>query len=72
MSRNVGSTDRLIRFAVALVAIVVALVAGPGSVLGVILFIVAGIMSVTGATGVCPLYRLVGVDTCKVRSAPKR
>lgn len=72
MSRNVGSSDRLIRFAVALVAIVVALLTGPGSAFGVVLFVVAAIMSVTAATGVCPLYRLVGVDTCKVRRAPKR
>ena len=69
--KNVGSTDRTVRFVVAAVALVLALVVGVGSVGGVVLFVVAAIMAITGAVGVCPLYRLVGVNTCKVRPASK-
>jgi hypothetical protein len=69
--KNVGSTDRTVRFAVAAVALVLALVVGAGSVGGIVLLAVAAIMAVTGAVGFCPLYRLVGVNTCKIRSASK-
>lgn len=69
--KNVGSTDRIVRFVVAAVALVLAFVVGVGSVGGVVLLVVAAIMAITGAVGVCPLYRIVGVDTCKVRPASK-
>lgn len=69
--KNVGSTDRTIRFAAAAAALVLALVVGVGSVGGIVLLVVAVIMAVTGAVGFCPLYRLVGVNTCKIRPASK-
>ena len=69
MTHNVGSTDRIVRFVVAAAALVIALVVGAGSVGGIILLAVAAIMAVTGAVGTCPLYRLVGVNTCKIRPA---
>jgi hypothetical protein len=69
--KNVGSTDRTVRFAVAAVALVLALLVGAGSVGGIVLLAVAAIMAVTGAVGFCPLYRLVGVNTCKIRPASK-
>lgn len=66
MTKNVGNTDRIIRAVLALAALWGASAAGFGSVLGIILVIVAIIMAVTAAVGVCPLYRLIGVNTCPV------
>lgn len=71
VKKNVGSTDRLVRFVVAAVALVVALVVGIGSVGGVILLLVAAIMALTGAVGTCPLYLPFGISTCKVRTGTK-
>ena len=71
MTRNVGPTDRIVRFLVAAAALVVALVVGAGSVGGIVLLAVAAVMAVTGAVGTCPLYRLVGVNTCKIHPAAK-
>jgi threonine/homoserine/homoserine lactone efflux protein len=51
------------------VAIVAALFVGAGSVLGVLLFVVAAIMGVTAAVGTCPLYRIFHISTCPVRRA---
>lgn len=64
MSKNMGNADRIIRAVVALAALWVAYAAGFGSVPGIIAIIVAIIMAVTAAVGVCPLYRLIGVNTC--------
>lgn len=64
MIRNMGSFDRGVRaFVVAPVAIVLAFVVGAGSVAGVILFVLAGIMAATSATGFCPNYVWLGITT---------
>ncbi|MCD6016102.1 MAG: hypothetical protein K0R88_2186, partial [Solirubrobacterales bacterium] len=40
-----------------------ALLLGAGTVLGIVLFVVAGIMLATSATGYCPNYTLIGIST---------
>lgn len=64
MSTNVGTNDRIIRLVLAAAALIISLLAGVGSVLGIILLVVAVIAAVTAAVGFCPLYRLIGVNTC--------
>ena len=64
MPCNMGKFDRGLRaFVVAPIAIVVGFVIGAGSLGGVILFVVAGIMLATAATGFCPTYTAVGIST---------
>ena len=64
MIRNMGSFDRRVRaFVVAPVAIVLAFVVGASSLAGVILFVLAGIMFATAATGFCPNYVWLGIST---------
>jgi len=64
MTRNMGKFDRGVRaFFVAPVAIVVAFILGAGTLGGVILFAVAGIMLATASTGYCPNYTVVGIST---------
>ena len=64
MIRNMGALDRGVRaFVVAPVAIAVALILGAGTVGGIILLVVAGIMLASAATAFCPTYILVGIST---------
>ena len=64
MPRNMGAYDRGLRaFVVAPIAILAAFLVGAGTLVGVTLFVVAGIMLATGATGFCPTYTLVGITT---------
>lgn len=64
MTRNMGALDRGLRtFGVAPVAIVVAFVLGAGTIGGIVLFVVAGIMLATSATAFCPTYTLLGITT---------
>lgn len=68
MTKNVGSADRVIRTLVAL-AIGVLIIGGQFTgTAAVILGIVAVVLLVTGAIGVCPLYALLRLTTAK-RSA---
>ncbi len=62
MKRNMGTTDRVIRsFVVAPAAVVAAFWLGVGTVGGIVLLVMAGIMLATSAMGFCPLYALTGV-----------
>ncbi len=60
--RNEGNTDRLIRVVVGLVVLALVFV-GPKTPLGWI-----GLVPLlTGIFGVCPAYRLLGINTCGIR-----
>jgi len=73
MKRNVGKADRLIRgFVGAPAGLIVASLAGFGTVLGVVALVVAGIMLGTAFAGWCPLYGLLGVSSCSVHPATSR
>ena len=64
MTPNMGMLDRGLRaFVIAPVAIVIAFLLGAGTVAGVILFVVGGIMLATAVTAFCPTYTIVGIST---------
>ena len=64
MSRNMGTIDRAVRgFLVAPAAVIAAFLIGAGTVLGIVLFVVAGIMLATSSTGYCPNYTWIGIST---------
>ncbi len=67
MKKNMGSMDRIIRI---LVSVVVGLLYWQGIVEGAlayVLFAVAGIFILTSFVSFCPLYALVGLNTCKIK-----
>jgi hypothetical protein len=68
MKKNEGNIDRIIRLVIAAAAVVVAIASGLGSVVGIIAAVVAVVMVVTAAIGFCPLYAIVGVNTCPNRA----
>lgn len=64
MTPNMGIIDRGLRaFVVAPAAIVSAVVVDVGTLGGVALLVVAGIMLVTAFTGVCPTYTVIAIST---------
>ena len=69
MTRNEGNLDRIIRVVIAIAAIAGAWAVGFGSVLGIVLAVVAVVMLVTAAVGFCPLYRVFGLSTCPVNTS---
>jgi hypothetical protein len=68
MATNEGTVDRIIRVVLGIAALVGAFAVGLGSVGGVLLLVVGGVLALTGAIGFCPLYRVLGISTCP---APK-
>lgn len=70
MNPNIGSADRVVRIIVGLVLIVLALVPGlplAGSpALQWLAGIVGAVLVVTALVRICPIYRLLGLSTCKL------
>jgi tetrahydromethanopterin S-methyltransferase subunit C len=69
MAQNVGATDGTIRIGLGAIAglVSLAILAGPLSLPALaspVLGLVAVILLGTGVTGVCPLYSVLGMDTC--------
>ncbi|MEE9360998.1 MAG: DUF2892 domain-containing protein [Cellulophaga sp.] len=67
MKKNMGGSDRIIRFAVAaLIAIMYYFNIIEGT-LAYILLGLAGIFVLTSFINFCPLYIIFGINTCKIK-----
>ena len=61
MKANESNVDRIIRFIIAIAALIGGL--ATSGALSIILFVVSVIMLVTALVGWCPLYRIFGIST---------
>lgn len=68
MKKNMGTLDRSIRLAVALIIAVLFYMGILPSTIGVILLVIAAVFVLTSFVSFCPLYSLVGLNTCKVKN----
>ncbi len=63
--RNAGRPDRIARVIVGVVLLVAAFFTP--HVVAIILAIIGAISVITGLTGFCLIYRLFGINTCRVK-----
>lgn len=63
--RNVGSADAVVRWILAALFYVAALVWNHIPWLALLSALLALVMAGTALTRVCPVYRLLGISTCK-------
>lgn len=64
MKKNMGSADRIIRFILAAVVAVLYFTNVITGTLGIVLMVIAGIFVLTSFISFCPLYAIVGLNTC--------
>lgn len=64
MKKNMGTIDRVVRVVIALVIAILFFTHIISGTLGVILLVAAGIFALTSLISFCPLYPLVGINTC--------
>ena len=69
MQKNVGNLDKVIRFSFSAVLIVLYAMRFVEGILGILALVVAGVLVLTGLINFCPLYRIFGINTCKIKSA---
>jgi hypothetical protein len=64
MKKNMGGTDKIVRIIIALIIVALFFTKIISGVLGIVLIIVAGVFVLTSLISFCPLYNLVGLNTC--------
>ncbi len=67
MKKNVGSVDKVIRFIIAIVAVYIAYQGMVASPWDYVLYAVGAIMVLTALSGRCPIFSILGLNTCKVK-----
>lgn len=65
MNKNVGSTDKIIRIVLALVAAGLYFSGMVSGTIGIVALVVAAIALGTSLLGFCPLYTIIGLKTTK-------
>ncbi|MGB0429121.1 MAG: YgaP family membrane protein [Bacteroidia bacterium] len=65
MKKNMGSTDRIVRLAIAVVLAILYFMNTLTGTLGLILLIVAVVFALTSFVSFCPLYLPLGLSTKK-------
>ncbi|MBP8156294.1 MAG: DUF2892 domain-containing protein [Leadbetterella sp.] len=67
MKANMGSTDRVIRIVLAVVLAALYFSGVISGTLGIVLVVVAAVFALTSLVSFCPLYTLLGINTCSTK-----
>ncbi|MEP7232762.1 MAG: DUF2892 domain-containing protein [Ginsengibacter sp.] len=67
MKKNMGFADRSIRIIIAAVVAYLYYNETITGTLGIVLLVIAGIFVLTSLVSFCPLYKLVGLNTCPAK-----
>lgn len=65
MKNNVGNADRIIRLLIAVVIAVLYFTNVITGTVGLVLLVLAGVFVLTSLVGFCPIYALMGINTCR-------
>lgn len=67
MKNNMGSSDKIIRFILAAIFVVLYFTGTVTGTLGIVLLVLAGVFVLTSLVSFCPLYAPFGLSTCKTQ-----
>ncbi|MBC7510308.1 MAG: DUF2892 domain-containing protein [Ferruginibacter sp.] len=64
MKKNMGNTDRIIRLTVTVLFTALFFTNTVTGIAGIILLVFAGVFVITSLVSFCPVYTLLGLNTC--------
>ncbi|MBK6378740.1 MAG: DUF2892 domain-containing protein [Chitinophagaceae bacterium] len=67
MKKNMGTADRIFRIVLAAVIAFLYYNKTITGTLGIVLLVLAGVFVLTSLISFCPLYKLVGLNTCPAK-----
>jgi fatty acid desaturase len=67
MKKNMGNADRLIRIVLAAIFAILYFTNTVTGTFGIILLIFGGVFLLTSFISFCPLYTLIGLNTCPAK-----
>jgi hypothetical protein len=65
MKANMGSLDRVIRVLIAIIVAMLYITKTVEGTLAIVLLVLGGVFLLTSVVSFCPLYTIVGINTCK-------
>ncbi len=69
MKKNMGNTDRIVRFIIAAVIGILYYTGTISGTLGIVLLVLAGVFLLTSFISFCPLYAPFGLSTCSTKKS---
>ena len=69
MKTNMGNADRIVRLLIAAGVAVLYFTNVVTGILGIVLLVLAGVFVLTSLVSFCPLYTLVGLNTCPAKKS---
>jgi hypothetical protein len=63
MKKNMGGVDKILRFIAAAIIIALYLLGKISGIFGIVLLVVAAVLSIVSLVGSCPLYLPFGIST---------
>jgi uncharacterized membrane protein len=67
MKKNMGSVDRIIRLIIAAVLVFLFYNGTLTGTIGIVAVVIAIVFALTSLLSFCPLYTLIGVNTCSIK-----
>ncbi|MBF4985171.1 DUF2892 domain-containing protein [Nonlabens mediterrranea] len=67
MKKNLGNIDRMVRVLFAVIVSILFFTNVITGTLGIILLIVGGVLLATSFMNFCPLYAVLGINSCPVK-----
>ncbi len=67
MKPNMGNIDKIVRLVIAALIAVLFFTNVISGTLGTVLLVLAAVFALTSLVSFCPLYTLVGINTCEVK-----
>ncbi|WOI22349.1 YgaP family membrane protein [Nonlabens ulvanivorans] len=67
MKKNLGNIDRIVRVLFAVIVSILFFTNVITGTLGIILLIVSGVLLATSFMNFCPLYAVLGINSCPVK-----
>jgi len=67
MKKNMGNADRIIRIIIAAIVAALYFTNIITGTLGIVLLVLAGVFVLTSLISFCPLYAIVGLNTCPAK-----
>jgi len=65
MKKNIGPTDKIIRIVIAVIIMALYYFGKISDTTAMVLLVIGIVLLLTSLINFCPLYRIIGVNTCK-------
>ncbi|HUH74684.1 MAG TPA: DUF2892 domain-containing protein [Chitinophagales bacterium] len=71
MRKNIGSPDKIIRITIAAIIVVLFFTGTINGTLAIVLLVIAAALVLTSFISFCPLYAMLGINSCPIEENKK-